>query len=322
MIAIPKLTRLLAAICVSGALTGLSNAQTRTEAILDAFEGWQAEHAISRASIAVITRGGTMVQKSYGQRSDRSVPLASLSKAITGACIAALQQQGVFDLGADVADLLDLPGARGSLGAFLSHRSGLTPDRTQGQPWHLHPSRTPRHSEAATWAFAAPRGADDFSYNNENYAVLGAVIDSTAQEGYEATCRRFVFEPLGITTAHLDPVWGPHGAWGGWAMSVADYARFIKEWFGSGRNIDPEPLTWPHSKLGHGVAYVMGAFHRRHQGAQLFWHAGLLCWEGEGDGSYFASYGGDPVVVVSFSGCIEDAGFARLDGVLFEAARP
>ncbi|WP_281859782.1 hypothetical protein, partial [Litoreibacter halocynthiae] len=110
------------------------------------------------------------------------------------------------------------------------------------------------------------------------------------------------------------------GAWGGWSMSVGDYARFAKEWFGSPRNIGRAPLDWPHAELGRGAKYVMGSFYRNIKGHNLFWHAGLLCWDDDGDGSYFASYGGEMVVVVSYAACLEDGALGDLDTALFKAA--
>ena len=293
---------------------------TRSAEILAAFEQWMTAEGVTEASIALAAQGEKPVKNGYGRPADAPVTLASLSKAITGACIAVLQQEGVFDLNAPIADLLPLPGAKGVLADHLSQTSGLTPDRTQGRPWHLEENRSPRHAEAATRAFAGQQGAKAFAYNNENYAVLGAVIDATGMAGYETDCRQLVLEPLGITTAAMDPVWGPHGAWGGWSMPVGDYARFISEWFGSPRNIGRDPLSWPHAELGQDRYYVMGAFHRRRRGANLFWHAGQLCWDGEGASSYFASYGGDPVVVVGVPACLSQSAFAALDKALFEAA--
>ena len=317
----PKLTTFFAGIATLLTLACPVTAQTDTDRIISAFELWQTEQSIPNASIAIISAGDAMITKDYAQEANRPITLASLSKAITGACIAVLQREGVFNLDADIAGLLDIPGVEGTLGDFLSHSAGLAPDRTQGKPWHLEPDRAPLHQEAAATALAGPRGDSGFFYSNENYAVLGAVIDAVAEVDYDADCRKRVLDPLGITTAKLDPVWGPLGAWGGWAMSTADYARFVKEWFGSNRNIGRDPRSWPHAELGQGAAYVMGAFYRHYQGAELFWHAGLLCWDGEGDGSYFVSFGGDPIVVVSFKGCIDNAGFAALDQALFEAAR-
>ncbi|RLJ40817.1 beta-lactamase [Litoreibacter meonggei] len=294
----------------------------RQAAIVTAFEAWMSDHGITKASIAVLAgdaRAPTLT-KGYGRDAAAPVTLASLSKAITGACIAVFQQEGVFDLDAQISTLIDAPEGAGSLHDFLSQTSGFDEDLTQGKPWHLEADRTPRHKLATKLALDAPRADASFRYNNANYAVLGAVIDAHAQQDYEADCRSLVLDPLGIATAALDPVWAPLGAWGGWSMSVGDYARFAKEWFGSPRNIGRAPLDWPHAELGRGAKYVMGSFYRNLKGRNVFWHAGLLCWGDEGDGSYFASYGGEMVVVVSYAACLEDGALGDLDTVLFKAA--
>lgn len=316
----PRLLFGISALLAGLALSGPIVAQSPSQAIIKAFEDWQSQNGITRASIAVIPADAPMITQGYGQAADAPITLASLSKAITGACVAILQQEGVFDLDSPVSDLIDMPEGSGRLPDFLSQTSGLLDDITQGQPWHLEADRIPRHMLATELALNTPRGDATFRYNNANFAVLGAVIDAVAQVDYETDCRDLLLAPLGITTAALDPVWGPLGAWGGWSMSVGDYARFISEWFGSPRNIGQDPLSWPHAKLGRGRAYVMGSFHRRRRGIDLFWHAGQLCWNGEGSSSYFASYGGDPVVVVGVPACLSRDAFATLEGALFQAA--
>jgi len=241
-----------------------STAQDRAAQVTAAFEGWLADNAIAEASIAVITNGTQPVTKGYGRDADAPVTLASLSKAITGACVAVLQQEGVFDLDSEISDLIDAPTGSGSLPDFLSQTSGFQDDPTQGQPWHLAADRTPRHALASKLALDAPRGDATFRYNNANFAVLGALIDAVAQHDYFTDCRDLVLAPLGITTAAPDPVWGPLGAWGGWEMSVGDYARFAKEWFGTNRNIGrapPPQYPWPRPVLAR-RAVVLG-WHRR-----------------------------------------------------------
>lgn len=301
----------------------------RTAAILDAFEGWMADHAVPEGSIAVVPAEGAPALRGYGRPAGAPVTLASLSKAITGACIATLRQRGALDLAAPLADLLPYAPAGGGLAGdpltvadALSHRTGTLVDATQGRPLHLAEDRAPAHDAVARAALSGARSPlRTFRYDNQNYAILGAAIDSLAPEGYFAACARLLFEGSGIA-AGPDPVWGPLGAWGGWAMPPLDYARFIADRFAPGRDLGLGPAEWPHADLGGGTAYVMGAFHRMHGGRALFWHAGLLCWDGAGDGAYFASYGADPVVVASFAGCAPEDAIRALDAALFDAALP
>lgn len=292
----------------------------RTEKIIQAYEAWMQERGITEGSIAVIEDGRPPRTKGYGRKADAPVTLASLSKAITGACVAVLQQEGVFDLDTPISDLLDVPEGSGSLPEYLTQISGFHHDPTQGKPWHLETDRSPRHMLAAELTLNSKRAERVFSYNNGNFAIAGAVIDAVAQQDYATDCKSLVLDPLGITTAALDPVWGPLAAWGGWSMSVGDYALFAKEWFGSERSIGRDPLAWPNVSLGRGAYYLMGTFFREMRGRKLFWHAGLLCWNGDGDGSYFASYDGDVIVVVSYATCLPEGRLAELDQLLFRAA--
>jgi CubicO group peptidase (beta-lactamase class C family) len=295
----------------------------RSDQIIAAFERWMATQGVSEGSIAILQDGTPLIEKGYGREAQDPVTLASLSKAITGVCIAILQQEGVFDLTSELSDLIDAPEGSGKLGPYLSHTSGLWPDRTQSIDWHLQDNRTPRHADATRRALAGKREDSSFRYSNENYAILGSVIDAVAQDSYEADCRALILDPIQITTAALDPVWGPHGAWGGWSMSVGDYARFVGEYFANRRrHIGRSPLQWPTADIGRGRHYVMGAYYRNRRGTNLFWHSGKFCWGGKGHGASFVSYGGEPVVVVSFAACIENDGYAALDKALFEAAMP
>ncbi|WP_281856334.1 serine hydrolase [Litoreibacter halocynthiae] len=106
----------------------------RQAAIVTAFEAWMSDHGITEASIAVLAgdaRAPTLT-KGYGRDAAAPVTLASLSKAITGACIAVFQQEGVFDLDAQISTLIDAPEGTGSLPDFLSQTSGFDEDLTQG----------------------------------------------------------------------------------------------------------------------------------------------------------------------------------------------
>ncbi len=65
----------------------------------------------------------------------------------------------------------------------------------------------------------------------------------------------------------------------------------------------------------------MGVLWREIAGRHLIWSSGMLCWDGRGNGSYFASYGGEWLVVTLYAECIYGTERLReLDGALFDAA--
>ena len=162
--------------------------------------------------------------------------------------------------------------------------------------------------------------AGTFAYNNENYAILGLVIETVTGEPYDQVCRRLVLDPLGIDSAALDGMWGAHGAWGGWSMSAADYARVVWATFGPDTAIGAAPEAWPSVDAG-GARYGMGVLWRAMRGRTFFWSSGMLCWAGEGNGGYFASYGGEWLVVTLYADCLAGTDRLRdLDAALFRAA--
>ena len=71
----------------------------------------------------------------------------------------------------------------------------------------------------------------------------------------------------------------------------------------------------------------MGVMWREIEGRYLFWSSGMLCWDDNGDGDYngdggyFASYGGEWLVVTLYADCLDGTERWRdLDEALYRAA--
>lgn len=294
----------------------------RLHRIENAWSAWVEAGGTETATLAVLRSGEVAHTAGRATSADAAMLLASLGKVVTAACIAALMEQGELTADTRVGELLTEPGPAGAqtIGALLTHSGGIWPDSTQGRAPTLAGSPSETVARRALRRDPQLGAAGTFAYNNENYAILGLVIETITGEPYDQVCRRLVLDPLGIDSAALDGMWGAHGAWGGWSMSAADYARLVWATFGPDTAIGAAPEAWPSVDAG-GARYGMGVLWRAMRGRTFFWSSGMLCWAGEGNGGYFASYGGEWLVVTLYADCLAGTDRLRdLDAALFRAA--
>lgn len=303
----------------------------RVAAIETAWRAWLEGTRITRSTLAIAYRGEILHEVGQGEEPDAAIPLASLSKAITGACIAGLVRQGRLTLETGLAEVEGLapllaghpdPGEI-TIAQLLTHTSGLMPDATQYDMFNWLEAEGTRHDEAAAKALArdyGPDAAGKYLYNNENYALLGTIIESVAGQDYYTFCGAEVLTPAGAQGGP-SPVWGALGAWGGWQMSAADYLKFVWSAFGTGTAIGTDPLDWPHVDLGAGVYYGMGTLFRSGAAGNNFWHFGAHCFGPRGEaGTFFAQWRGEWAVMVSYNDCISDRQMGKLDSAMARAA--
>ena len=294
----------------------------RPSRIENAWSAWVEAGGTDRATLAILRSGDVVRAVGRGAPADAPMLLASLGKVITAACIGELIGQGRLAADTRIGEILAEPGpaAEQTIGALLTHSGGIWPDATQGRPPTLAGSPSEDVARRALRRDPQRGAAGTFAYNNENYAILGLVIEAITGEPYDRACRRLVLDPLRIDSAALDGVWGTHGAWGGWSMSAVDYARLVWAAFGPDTAIGAAPEAWPSVDVGS-ARYGMGAFWRAVQDRTFFWSSGMLCWAGEGNGGYFASYGGEWLVVTLYADCLAGTDRLRdLDAALFRAA--
>lgn len=251
------------------------------------------------------------------------IDLASVSKAITAVCAAALSDTGKLDFSASVREVLGR-GPDVSIGSLVTHTSGIVMDITQ--PLMGLWLNTDGHRADIVLNLmkdpVGPKGA--YFYNNVNYALLSLVIEASAGAEYEDTCRRTVLEPAGAT-GQASPISGGFLSWGGWAVSPIDYARFHGHWFGSATNTGHNPMAYPHVELDDaGLFYGLGtAFRANHTGDGTFnfWHFGSLCFPSLYNvGAYAVTWGGAWTAVVGYEGCMDQETRRELDHLLGRAA--
>ncbi|MGR3796286.1 serine hydrolase domain-containing protein [Vannielia sp. SX4] len=301
------MARALAALLLLLALTGPLAAQGKAGAVEQVWRQWAAANGLPATTLAVAENGQIVARRGIGANPDTAFDLASLSKGITGACIAALVREDRLRLDTPLGLILGAQSARHvdtPLSAFLTHSAGLWPDATQRMSLRQWARSSALHLPVVRPALArAPRGKGRTRYNNENYAVLGAVIEAVTGQGYYTACAR----RLGLSGLAPSPRWGGTGAFGGWRGSAAAYTAFQIRHFGPRSSIGAAPRRWALNRIDGNSSYSMGMLTRSSRLGQVFWHAGLLCSSRKrGSGGYTVTFGGRLTVTVLFTGCVSE----------------
>jgi CubicO group peptidase (beta-lactamase class C family) len=291
--------------------------------LVSAFTGWVSTHDIKKGAISVAYKGAPVRQAGIGIDAQAPMEMASLSKAITAACVVRLVDEGV--LGYDTYfDQLIGRGPHVSVAQLLSHSGGLFPDRTQGAMWLW--ARMGHLNDASGAVLDGIIAADEpiqnqgrYQYNNENYALLGVMIAQASATSYRDACTQRVLAPLGIV-ASPSPITDKFLAWGGWRISVADYGRFLTHWFGTDSAAGRDPFARPHVQVGGGAHYGQGMFFREFRGSYNFWHHGAWCFPAQlQSGSFAVSWQSEWSVVVAYTHCPDWDMMLELDTVLSKA---
>jgi CubicO group peptidase (beta-lactamase class C family) len=227
--------------------------------IAKALQTWLAAVGVTNASLAVMQNDGCLVgQYGYGnRRSTTSVPVASLTKAITAMCIANLVDAGKLNYTDKASTLLkslftdpttkiaDKRANDITVANLLRHQSGFPNgpgNDPVAPPWAAGVTNTA--SADVTFAKAqlamnldrAPgTGTWDQHYNNVNYDLLGLIIKQVTGSSYETFCKQSLFGVQSSLHFHAYPDDMPRigagipalGSFGGWQISVEQYADFI-----------------------------------------------------------------------------------------------
>mgnify|MGYP000739781956 CR=1 FL=1 len=303
------------AMLVLWAGAGAAGTAPGADAVQARLDQWLSRYDLSAGLVVALAEGAPWQAASSGKPLDQPVNLQSNSKPVTAHCVADLVAEGL--LAWDDPLSVHLPGAAAvTVGAAVTHAGGIFPDGTQAQMpgWRNDPA--PRWREAADQAAARPldprRGA--FLYNNDNYALLGAVIEAVTGQPYLTACAARVLTPEGLS-AQLSPDLGAYGPFGGLAMLPEEFARFHHA-----RYRAPEPSA-PRISLGGGAFYGLGMLSRaRPDGAHNMWHHGMVCFEdGVSDGgSFVVGWGANVTVFVAYDGCASPKALAALEGWTFD----
>ncbi len=286
------------------------------------FRDWIEETGVETGVMTVWRKGEWQRDVAIGMPADAPVELASLSKAVTAICAAHMVIAGDWKTDTTSREVLGFGPPGLAVGQFMTHSAGLGPDETQGAMPRWLDRRMDRSEVAARHAMDRKTQNSEpgrFAYNNENYAVLGAMIAQRTGEPYTDYCQRIVSDRSGVTTLEPSPRTGAMASWGGWQMSVQDYARMMNWAYGSpGYLVRHE--DWPSADMGGGAFYGVGMVHRDFRDSTNYWHFGLLCFpERLNAGAYGVIWMQDWSVVVAYDKCVDWDAMVALDNALARA---
>lgn len=302
----------------------------RIAAVAQAWRGWLADHDIAASALAIALPDGRVIGEHQGRDPDQAMPVASLSKAITGLCldqILAAQGLGWQTPLAAIAPQMQAAGltprpwnADITLAALATHRAGLAPDLTQGDMMGRTHGALGLHRRVATAALA--QGAlggqpGDYFYANTNYAVLGVVIEALSGESYAQTCLQRVVAPAGVTGAVIEGRMGSMSSYAGWEISARDYARLARHWFAPEQAYRQEA-----GRLPAAGDYRIGYYQAGNARQAEIWHDGRLCRDRatrEGHGALFTVDAAGVAIAVNWNSCIPSDAYGDLRGRLRDA---
>jgi CubicO group peptidase (beta-lactamase class C family) len=299
-------------VCMSGA-----TAWAQSGRIVLEWDRWMAAQGVTSGALVFQIENSELLAQDSGASVDAALPLASNSKAITAQCVAALVEAGELAWTDPLSRWFGKAGGAVTVAQLITHTSGYWPDKTQSRMARWRNDPTNRWAEVTQTAQNRlwQRGiVGDYRYNNENYAVLGTLIERITGKDYAAACQALVLVPLGITTARLSEDFGGYGPWGGWEMSVRDCALLMTAVYSAA-----EPLTTPHVSLGGGSYYGLGMLFRVSQHSVSHWHFGRLCFRDGGIGAYAVNWAGRYTVVAAYDACLSDEAMVALDQAMIKA---
>lgn len=327
------MTATLTTILSTAALAQTDN----VESVLSAFRDWTERYGVTDAAIAVTVDGVVVGTDAIGDYTpDLPVPVASESKAITGLCVARLVDDGRLGFDATLGDLLpaffdanavDERATGITIGELLTHTSGIVNDPTQGTSLNqFRPFSEAAPAAVLAAALARSLGAEPgsrYAYNNANYAALQLVVERITQQDYEAACRELVLDPAGVLNADLNPDWRMMGGFGGWRISVTDFARVLRYFLPDSDLLGLPVDDWPSTDLGGGASYRLGVLVREAGTGHNFWHQGAWVTSNPPTsfGAFFALWQ-NIGIVVAYAPNASNSAVTALDSALYQAAHP
>ena len=213
------------------------------------FDQWVAKRQPVHAILVVRRDGKTVFAKGAGADPMAPTMVASLSKPITGACVATLIRDGKVTFTTRLREGLSrffrrhgAPADRRLEGVTveqqLVNRSGLMGNGDDDPIYGVMNKRAYTGkgylgaiqavlSEYLVKLHLIRSPGTKYVYSNTGYEVLSAMIEERTGQSYEDYCRDAVFAKLGIAPPHLHPDWRMLSGAGGWYVPGPDYLAFL-----------------------------------------------------------------------------------------------
>ncbi|WP_206540131.1 serine hydrolase [Tateyamaria sp. ANG-S1] len=293
-------------------------------ALESAFVEWlKANNTSGLIGASVFDTSGAWQTHRHIARADTTstvADLASVSKSITAVCMMHLVDDGLADWSNPLHNFVE-PAPDVTLGELVTHTSGIAPDTTQiamlgwlgltaGDSGHF--SRQVLDLVNAKGEPSGQRG--QYAYNNENYAILGLVIEVIAGQPFFEACAERLDLPSSIQPGPESGVFQP---WGGLASDVDGYLQFMQTHFRAGSRIASDPFALPHVALGGGAYYGVGVVFRPFRDSYNFWHFGALCFPNRlQTGSFAVMWEGKVSAIAMYDTCVDPQAMGDLDAAL------
>jgi CubicO group peptidase (beta-lactamase class C family) len=266
------------------------------------FDDWVAKHDPKSAILVVRRAGRTVFMRGHGADPAKPTMIASLSKPITGACVATLINQDKLSFTTRLREGLSrfftrygTPQDRRlenvTVEELLVHRSGLV-GNDDDDPLYGVVAKRANSGKGYLSTIRAMLGGylvklhlirdpgQTYSYSNTGYEVLSAMIEERTGRPYEDYCREAVFGKLGIAEPRLHPDWRMLSGAGGWFIPGADYLAFLDIYNPANPFLNDTVKGW----IDHAQTRWTPANHDR-------WYAlGINAWSGAG--RWTVSHGG------------------------------
>lgn len=140
-------------------------------------------------SLAIVNADAVLFQGSYGEATSGQQPfiLGSLSKSFTALAIMQLEEKGLLSLTDRVAQYLpEFDQTRQTtIRQLLTQTSGLKTSATM-ENYKAYDTPMP------------------FIYSNQNYNLLGRIVEAVSGESFAEYVQAHIFDPLGMAHSHVD----------------------------------------------------------------------------------------------------------------------
>jgi CubicO group peptidase (beta-lactamase class C family) len=291
--------------------TSVDNVSADVEDLSELLAEVRAKHRVPAVAAAMARSDGLAACGAVGRRKSRSreavaagdrFHLGSCTKSMTATLCAILVERGLLRWESTIAEVLGKEGAHPkfhgvTLEQLVCHRSGLAEDRRPDLvTWPRVllltgdlPERRRAFVKIALARAPVHEPGSAFAYSNYGFTIAGAMCEAATGESYERLMRRWLFEPLGMTTAgfgapgedHPQP-WGHDALLGSYLpvppgpgsdnpqviapagtvhCSIEDWARYarlhLKGARGTAELLKPESFAKLHSDL-HKQDYGFG----------------------------------------------------------------
>lgn len=276
------------------------------------FMAWAEEFGLLPASLSAIGQDGNLLLAAgFANAIDLPRPIASISKTIAGQCAVHMARQEVLSLKSTTSDFLDWDGPQGdvTVAQLLTHSSGFGPDSTQrdilGRNLNNYARIQAVIDDVSTRQMLSS-DAGSYSYNNENFLVLEALMTAAANEDAVSWCKRSV-PGLNLleTLARADQA-EALGFAGGLSISAQDLALFFH-----GLTVDDD---WPRVLIAGSNEYGPGVIMQTTSVGQNIFHVGGICVAlGPKFGAFAAQLTSGNSVAALYSGCADENALGRLN---------